>query len=83
MKSGCYGFGYYGDYALKVNMIYLKMNKIKFLLWLRMVNMDLSKEELQLIYLGLHTISTSYVIKGDLESVFLNLLDKVSIEIDK
>ena len=19
MKSGCYGFGYYGDYALKVN----------------------------------------------------------------
>ena len=45
--------------------------------------MDLSKEELQLIYLGLHTISTSYVIKGDLESVFLNLLDKVSIEIDK
>ena len=48
-----------------------------------MVNMDLSKEELQLIYLGLHTISASYVIKGDLESVFLNLLDKVSIEIDK
>ena len=45
--------------------------------------MDLSKEELQLICLGLHTISTSYVIKGDLESVFLNLLDKVSIEIDK
>ena len=45
--------------------------------------MVLSKEELQLIYLGLHTISTSYVIKGDLESVFLNLLDKVSIEIDK
>lgn len=45
--------------------------------------MDLSKEELQLIYLGLHTISTSYVIKGDLESVFLNLLDKVSIKIDK
>ena len=45
--------------------------------------MDLSKEELQLIYLGLHTISTSYVIKGDLESVFLNLLDKVSIEIYK
>ena len=45
--------------------------------------MDLSKEELQLIYLGLHTILTSYVIKGDLESVFLNLLDKVSIEIDK
>ena len=45
--------------------------------------MDLSKEELQLIYLGLHTISTSYVIKGDFESVFLNLLDKVSIKIDK
>ena len=45
--------------------------------------MDLSKEELQLIYLGLHTISSSYVIKGDLESVFLNLLDKVSIKIDK
>lgn len=45
--------------------------------------MDLSKEELQLIYLGLHTISTSYAIEGDLESVFLNLLDKVSIEIDK
>ena len=45
--------------------------------------MVLSKEELQLICLGLHTISTSYVIKGDLESVFLNLLDKVSIEIDK
>ena len=45
--------------------------------------MDLSKEELQLIYLGLHTISTSYVIKDDIESVFLNLLDKVSIEIDK
>lgn len=62
---------------------YLKWLKLNFLLWLRMVNMDLSKEELQLIYLGLHTISTSYVIKGDLESVFLNLLDKVSIEIDK
>ena len=45
--------------------------------------MDLSKEELQLIYLGLHTISTSYVIKGDLASVLLNLLDKVSIKIDK
>ena len=45
--------------------------------------LSISKEELQLIYLGLHTISTSYVIKGDLESVFLNLLDKVSIEIDK
>ena len=45
--------------------------------------MDLSKEELQLIYLGLHTITTSYVIRGDLEGMFLNLLDKVSIEIDK
>ena len=45
--------------------------------------MDLSKEELQLIYLGLHTITTSYVIRGGLEGMFLNLLDKVSIEIDK
>ena len=33
--------------------------------------MDLSKEELQLIYLGLHTITTSYVIRGDLEGTFL------------
>ena len=32
--------------------------------------MDLSKEELQLIYLGLHTITTSYVIRGDLEGTF-------------
>ena len=45
--------------------------------------MDLSKEELQLIYLGLHKISVSYIIENDLEGVFLNLLDKVSIEIDK
>ena len=47
------------------------------------ININLSKEELQLIYLGLHMISTSYVLEDDLESVFLNLLDKVSIEIDE
>lgn len=45
--------------------------------------MNLSKEELQLIYLGLHMISTSYVLEDDLEGVFLNLLDKVSTEIDE
>ena len=67
-----------------LTLMKVNMNKMQiFVNVLRMVNMDLSKEELQLIYLGLHTITTSYVIRGDLEGMFLNLLDKVSIEIDK
>ena len=45
--------------------------------------MDLSKEELQLIYLLLHKVPISYTITTGTEHEVLNLINKIGKEIDK
>lgn len=45
--------------------------------------MDLSKEELQLIYLLLHKVPISYTITIGTEHEVLNLINKIGKEIDK
>ena len=47
------------------------------------LNINLSKEELQLIYLLLHKVPISYTITIGTEHEVLNLINKIGKEIDK